>query len=68
MVSEEQKVLASTVHVVNENGDYLIVGPGEEVPEWALGQVTNPAAWTDGSNFVANPHREPMFDAQNMGR
>lgn len=37
--------LQSTVYVLDENGEHVAFGPGDEVPDWAAKQITNKSAW-----------------------
>jgi hypothetical protein len=37
--------LRTTVHVVDQEGRTRAFGPGEEVPDWAAEQITNPDVW-----------------------
>lgn len=44
--------LATFVHVRNASGVHAIFGPDDEVPEWAIALITNPAAWTEPPTSV----------------
>lgn len=37
--------LRTTVHVVDQEGRTRAFGPGEDLPDWAAGQITNPDVW-----------------------
>lgn len=37
--------LRTTVHVVDLEGRNRAFGPGEELPDWAVTQITNPDVW-----------------------
>lgn len=37
--------LRTTVHVVDNEGRTRAFGPGEELPDWAAEQITNPDVW-----------------------
>lgn len=50
--------LAAAVYVTDEDGRSVVLVPGVEVPEWAVGQITNPAAWAD------DPEPEPEPDPE----
>ncbi|WP_418346174.1 hypothetical protein [Rhodococcus pyridinivorans] len=39
--------LVTHVHVHDKNGTSHVFGPNDEVPKWALAQITNPKAWAD---------------------
>lgn len=39
--------LATFVHVHGKDGTSQVFGPDDEVPKWALAQITNPKAWAD---------------------
>lgn len=39
--------LSSYVHVVDPDGAHVAFGPDDEVPDWALAQITNPKAWAE---------------------
>ncbi|MEV3855056.1 hypothetical protein AB0J38_12105 [Streptomyces sp. NPDC050095] len=43
----EQRLVAH-VHVRDEDGRTVAFGPGDEVPAWAVRQITNPRAWGTG--------------------
>lgn len=37
--------LIATVHVEDENGEYHVFGPGDNVPADLAKRITNPAVW-----------------------
>lgn len=39
--------LATHVHVPDDAGVFHVFGPADEVPGWAAGLITNPAAWAE---------------------
>lgn len=39
--------LAAYVHVVSPEGTSCAFGPDDEVSDWAIEQITNPAAWDE---------------------
>jgi hypothetical protein len=47
------KELRTYVHVADENGQYRVFGPGDDLPDWARSAITNPKAWADGEAPVA---------------
>jgi hypothetical protein len=42
------KQLTVHVHVLDDNGQAHIFGPGDQVPGWAVKKITNPHVWEDG--------------------
>lgn len=40
-----KKELAAVVHVYDDGGTVHVFGPGDDVPGWAAGKITNPKAW-----------------------
>lgn len=45
-IADWQKVeLSTTVVLRDENGEVRSFGPGDQVPDWARAQITNPVAW-----------------------
>lgn len=46
------KQLAVRVFVPDEHGEMQAFGPGDDVPAWAVKQITNPAAWGDDADEV----------------
>lgn len=47
--------LAARVRVKAEDGGDVVLGPADEVPEWAAAQITNPFAWADTDDEDAAP-------------
>lgn len=47
--------LARTVHVRDDRGVPHVFGPADDVPAWAEGKISNPAAWSDGSALPTEP-------------
>jgi hypothetical protein len=41
------KRLAVHTHVIDKQGRTVHLAPGDEVPAWARGQLTNPKLWAD---------------------
>lgn len=39
--------LANLVHVTDADGVAHVFGPADEVPAWAVEQITNPKAWAE---------------------
>ncbi|WP_139062050.1 hypothetical protein [Streptomyces sp. W007] len=39
--------LATHVHVTDADGVSHVIGPADEVPEWAQALITNPKAWLE---------------------
>lgn len=39
--------LANLVHVRDEKGQSVWLGPDDEVPAWAESKITNPKAWAE---------------------
>ncbi|WP_139794561.1 hypothetical protein [Prescottella equi] len=39
--------LATHVHVPDDSGVFHVFGPADQVPGWAAGLITNPAAWAE---------------------
>lgn len=37
--------LASAVRVTEPSGRHVVLGAGDDVPDWAAGQIQNPKAW-----------------------
>lgn len=57
--------LASTVHVVDDNGAAHVFGPGDEVPSWAEKKITNESAWEDdGQDDDGTPDVNSLSAAQ----
>ncbi|WP_329151223.1 hypothetical protein OIU91_28385 [Streptomyces sp. NBC_01456] len=44
-MSEQQ--LVATVHVRDLQGRTVVLEPGDDVPAWAVRQITNPKAWVE---------------------
>ncbi|MGC5033073.1 hypothetical protein [Micromonospora sp. DT229] len=49
--------LATFVHVADEQGAVHVFGPGDRVPDWAVGKIVNPKAWKGGK--VPGPSESP---------
>lgn len=41
------KIIKVFVHIKDEDGNPMVLGPGDELPTWAEAQVTNPACFDD---------------------
>ena len=64
------RVLAAFVHVVDEDGNPVVLTPGTTVPAWAKAQVTNPAAFAAGGEQESDageaptPEKEPETEPE----
>lgn len=45
--------LISFVHVMNAEGRSQVFGPGDDLPDWAREQITNPKAWDESFSVSA---------------
>ncbi len=57
-------MLARHVCVTDPDGQLVQFGPGDEVPRWARGLITNPRAWAEPPEPVPEPrHAKPRARA-----
>jgi hypothetical protein len=49
------KRLARDVHVRDGRGVPHVFGPHDDVPDWAVAKISNPAAWADGAGLPSAP-------------
>ena len=62
--------LAASVRVTGESGAPVVLAAGEELPGWAAGQVTNPAAFVEDEPECDDPadsSGEPAGDESTTG-
>jgi hypothetical protein len=52
--------LRTTVHVVDLEGRTRAFGPGEDLPDWAAEQITNPDVWEGELPAHLNAEGEPQ--------
>lgn len=63
--------LAVFVHVLGDDGQMHVFGPGDDVPDWAAKKITNPDAWAaepgpDGGRSQSRP--APKRAARRTGK
>lgn len=51
--------LAAYVTVRDENGTACLLGPDDDVPDWAEAKITNPAAWQASGSSTAGEELAP---------
>ncbi|MFB7671345.1 hypothetical protein ACFC26_07990 [Kitasatospora purpeofusca] len=51
--------LSTYVHVTDDAGRPVVLGPDDEVPAWAVALIVNPKAWAEAPD-VAEPAAEPV--------
>lgn len=52
--------LASFVHVQDPEHGFAVLGPDDEVPDWALPHLTNPKAWAEPPANLAEKGYESL--------
>lgn len=55
--------LNTYVHVHRVDGPTVVFGPDDELPDWAVKEITNPAVWAGGDATSDDDMSEAEFDA-----
>ena len=57
------KIIKVFVHIKDEDGNPMVLGPGDELPTWAESQVTNPACFDEpepDAKLTQEPAKPPV--------
>ncbi|GAB7187155.1 hypothetical protein ATKI12_6986 [Kitasatospora sp. Ki12] len=50
--------LSTHVHVTDDAGRAVVLGPDDAVPAWAVAQIVNPKAWAEPPESEPTPEPE----------